>query len=60
LCGLPLKKAGLRRFPHVDWRDVRPVPDRDTDPVTVVCRRCSAATGRRRDEKPWTRPNPRP
>jgi hypothetical protein len=60
LCGLPLKKAALGRFPHIDWLDVQPVTGRDADRVTAVCRRCNAATGRRRDAKPWTRTDPRP
>jgi hypothetical protein len=60
LCGIPVKKAGLGRFSHVDWADVQPATGRDADRVTSVCRRCAAATGRRRDEKPWTRHDPRP
>jgi len=32
----------------------------DAGQVSVVYRRCNAATGRRRDEKAWTRTNPRP
>ena len=60
LCGIPIKKAGLARFPHVDWPDVQPATGRDADRVTRVCRRCDAATGRRRDDKPWTRTDPRP
>ena len=60
LCGLPLSKAGLLRFPHVDWPDVQPATGRDADRVTAVCRRCAAGTGRRRDEKPWRREDPRP
>ena len=51
LCGLPLHRAQLHRFPHVDWLDAQPATGRDADRVTQVCRRCAAATGRRRDEK---------
>lgn len=60
LCGLQLSRQGLRRFPHIEWADVQPATGRDADRVDVVCRRCSAATGRRRDERPWTRHDPRP
>ena len=60
LCGLPLHREGLRRFPHVAWEDVQPATGGDADRVTAVCRRCNAATGRRRDERPWTRRDPRP
>jgi hypothetical protein len=60
LCGIPVKKAELYRFSHVEWSDVQPATGRDADRVTSVCRRCAAATGRRRDERPWTRRDPRP
>jgi len=60
LCGLQLSRQGLRRFPHVEWVDVQPATGRDADQVSTVCRRCAAATGRRRDEKPWTRRDARP
>jgi hypothetical protein len=60
LCGVPIKRAGLERFAHVDWADVQPATGRDADRVTSVCRRCLAATGQRRDERRWTRRNPRP
>jgi hypothetical protein len=60
LCGLQLSRQGLRRFPHVEWADVQPATGRDADQVTTVCRTCAAATGRRRDEKHWTRRDPRP
>jgi hypothetical protein len=59
LCGLQLSRQGLRRFPHVEWADVQPATGRDADRVNAVCRRCAAATGRRRDELPWTRRDPR-
>ena len=60
LCGVPLSRSGLRRFPHIDWVDVQPATGRDADRVADVCPRCAAAMGRRRDTKPWTRANPRP
>ena len=60
LCGLPLARARLRRFSHVTWADVQPETGRDADEVRRVCPRCAAATGRRRDERPWTRTDPRP
>ena len=60
LCGLPLARARLRRFPHVTWADVQPETGRDADEVRRVCPRCAAATGRRRDTRPWTRTDPRP
>jgi hypothetical protein len=59
LCGLPLSRAALFRFPHVDWVDVQPDTGRDADRVVEVCHRCAAAMGRRRDERPWSRRNPR-
>lgn len=60
LCGVPLHRAGLHRFPHVDWRDAQPATGRDADRVGEVCRRCAAAMGERRDDRPWRRTNPRP
>ncbi|MEV8510218.1 hypothetical protein AB0368_36055 [Actinoplanes sp. NPDC051475] len=59
VCGLPLSRARLRRFPHV------PFDFRRTDVVTPeeqvrhICPRCVAATGRR-GERSWTRIAPRP
>jgi len=60
LCGLPLSKAQLLRFPHIQWADVQPATGRDADQVQEVCPRCAAGMGRRRDERPWQRINPRP
>ena len=60
LCGLQLSKSQLTRFPHIQWVDVQPATGRDADRVTDVCPRCAAATGRRRDERPWRRTDPRP
>jgi hypothetical protein len=60
LCGLALSRSQLRRFSHVTWADVQPGTGRDADEVQRVCPRCAAATGRRRDERPWQRTDPRP
>lgn len=60
LCGVPLSRAGLTRFPHIQWADVQPATGRDADRVQEVCPRCAAAMGARRDERPWRRVNPRP
>jgi hypothetical protein len=59
LCGLQLSRSRLTRFPHVEWADVQPATGRDADRVLDVCPRCAAALGRRRDERPWRRDNPR-
>ena len=60
VCGVPLKKAGLLRFAHIQWVDVQPSVGRDADRVQEVCRRCAAGMGARRDSLPWTRVDPRP
>lgn len=60
LCGVPLSRARLLRFPHIQWADVQPATGRDADRVLEVCPRCAAGMGRRRDERPWQRVNPRP
>jgi hypothetical protein len=60
LCGVPIHRAGLRRLSHVDWADAQPATGRDADRVTTVCPRCAAGMGRRRDQRPWRRENPRP
>ena len=60
LCGLQLSRSRLERFAHVQWLDVQPATGRDADRVTDVCPRCAAALGRRRDERPWRRDDPRP
>jgi hypothetical protein len=59
LCRLQLSRAGLLRFPHVEWADVQPATGRDADRVVEVCARCAAGMGRRRDERPWSRSHPR-
>ena len=60
VCGLSLSRSRLARFPHVGWEDVQPESGRHAEAVQVVCRRCRAAQGARRDERGWTRTNPRP
>ena len=60
VCGLSLYRSQLTRFPHVSWPDVQPESGRHAEEVQVVCRRCRAALGARRDERGWTRTNPRP
>ena len=60
VCGLSLSRSGLFRFPHVSWADVQPESGRHAEEVQDVCRRCAAGLGARRDEKRWTRTNPRP
>jgi hypothetical protein len=60
LCRLSLHRSQLIRFPHVDWQDVQPATGRHADEVADVCRRCAAAMGQRRDDRSWTRTNPRP
>ncbi len=50
LCGLPLHRTQLTRFPHVAWADVRKdVEDEEGRPVHI-CRRCDAASGHPRAE----------
>ena len=60
VCGLALSRSQLTRFPHVGWPDVQPESGRHAEEVQEVCRRCRAAQGARRDDRGWTRTNPRP
>src|SRR3954469_22946549 len=60
VCGLSLSKSRLARFPHVGWADVQPESGRPGGGGRVVPRRCRAGMGARRDERGWTRTNPRP
>ena len=60
VCGLALSRTGLERFPHVRWADVQPATGAHADEVARVCPRCAAGMGARRDEKRWTRTDPRP
>ena len=59
VCGLSLSRSRLSRFPHVTWADVQPESGRHAEEVAEVCRRCRAAQGARRDDRGWTRTNPR-
>lgn len=59
-CGLSLSRSHLIRFAHVTWADVQPDTGGHADAVQRVCPRCDAALGRRRDDLPWRRENPRP
>jgi hypothetical protein len=59
-CGLSLSRSRLGRFSHVGWADVLPESGRHAEEVQVVCRRCRSAQGQRRDDRGWTRVNPRP
>ncbi|MDI5937066.1 hypothetical protein ABUL04_28425 [Micromonospora harpali] len=63
LCGLPLSRTRLRRFPHVrfDYSSTDVLTEADT--VGHVCPRCLAATGGSRDRRQrqsWVRTSPRP
>ena len=60
VCGLSLHRSRLRRFSHIDWQEAQPATGGAADEVTDVCRRCAAGMGKRRDERRWTRTNPRP
>ena len=40
--------------------DVQPESGRHAEEVRSVCRRCRAGLGARRDERGWTRTDPRP
>jgi hypothetical protein len=53
-CGLSTNRSHLDRFAHVDWLDVEPATGRDADLVNVVCPRCAAVMGHKRDTEPWT------
>ncbi|WP_235564582.1 hypothetical protein [Modestobacter sp. Leaf380] len=59
-CGLSLSRSRLTRFPHVSWSDVQPSSGRHAEEVQLVCRRCQAAQGSRRDDRGWVRTDPRP
>ncbi|MEE6257014.1 hypothetical protein [Plantactinospora sonchi] len=60
VCGLPLSRTGLRRFPHVRFDYVSTDVLTDADQVRHICPRCVTATGGRRDRRSWTRTSPRP
>ena len=60
VCGLPLARAGLVRFPHVAFADTDPLTGGSADAVRWVCPNCAAAAGRPRDSRSWERRDPRP
>ncbi|MGN9774814.1 hypothetical protein ACTMS0_03365 [Micromonospora sp. H33] len=63
VCGLPLSRTRLRRFPHVRFEYTGTDVLTEADPVGWVCPRCLAATSgrRQRDERrTWVRNAPRP
>jgi hypothetical protein len=60
VCGLQLSRSALSRCPEVSWEDAQPASGGRADAVALVCPRCSAASGRRRDERGWQRRDPRP
>ncbi|MFC8193222.1 hypothetical protein ACFUMH_16325 [Cellulomonas sp. NPDC057328] len=43
VCGIPLSRASLARFPHVAWEDAQPDTGRHADEVRHVCTRCRGA-----------------
>jgi len=60
LCGLPLHRSRLSRYPHVGWDDVQPESGRHADEVRRVCPRCLAGTRSRRGDRSGRRPSHRP
>ncbi|WP_082372775.1 hypothetical protein [Nocardia sp. NRRL S-836] len=58
LCGLPLHRARLDRFPHVLWIDAVWIHDTAAPgtPVIALCRRCTAAVRPRARGRPGRRP----
>jgi hypothetical protein len=48
LCGVPLSRARLDRFPHVLWVDALWINDTADAPVMAMCGRCAAAARPRR------------
>jgi hypothetical protein len=59
VCGLSLHRTRLSVFPHVPFSDVYAVTGGLAEGIDRVCPRCAAATGTR-DQRRWTRQNPRP
>ncbi len=59
-CGLALSRSRLRSFAHVPFDYRRTDVVTPSDHVRHICPRCAAATGQRRDERPWQRYSPRP
>jgi hypothetical protein len=59
VCGVPLHRARLDRYPHVEWANVDPASGRHADAVRRVCPRCAAAA-RPRPRRPARRSGGRP
>jgi hypothetical protein len=59
VCGLALSRSRLSTFPHVPFSDVYAVTGGTAEGIGHVCPRCAAATGVR-EQRRWTRRNPRP
>lgn len=61
LCGLPLRRAALRSYPHVSFEYAATDVLTEEDEVRRICPRCLAATGGRRDRRSRRRgTSPRP
>ncbi|GAB7036427.1 MULTISPECIES: hypothetical protein [Catenuloplanes] len=61
VCGVPLARAGLRRFPHVPWEYRSSDVLTEADEVRHLCERCLAATRPRGARgRGWVRVSPRP
>ncbi|MFD0485326.1 hypothetical protein ACFQ46_22240 [Kineococcus sp. GCM10028916] len=60
LCGVPLRRAGLARFPHVEFSDLDRFTGGSGDQVRWTCPKCLAATGGRATGRRWVRNDPRP
>ncbi|WP_432514404.1 hypothetical protein [Kineococcus sp. SYSU DK001] len=59
-CGVPLRRAGLARFPHVEFSDLDPLTGGSGDRVAWICPRCQAAAGGPTRGRRWVRNDPRP
>lgn len=62
LCGLPLSRTRLRRFPHVPFDYSGTDQLTAADPIGRICPRCPAAAGGPGDRRRqgWERHSPRP
>jgi hypothetical protein len=60
VCGLSLHRSRLSAYPHVLFSDVYAVTGGLADGVARVCPRCAAAATGSRDQRRWTRRDPRP
>ncbi|SES44601.1 hypothetical protein SAMN04488000_1343 [Lentzea albida] len=54
LCGVPLHRARLDRFPHVLWADALWIHDTAgaDSPEMAMCPRCAAAAAPKRNRRP--------